>query len=217
MLASILNDGPTGHVRASIAKPVASDLPRGLTARSTRTLLGGPAARPSSRRLAWFVGRHRETPETLGDRMKDDRKGVVVDPEYVHALGTATLSFASCEWQVVWCCEKIRPGSLAKITAEEMTAGQIAEHFADVARNMRKGKQREELKQLAQTFLRLVSTRNDIVHGKPCTGPNGKTRLSGSTKVIEISDLEDAADSFMECSGKLNRLFYGFLHTYVPL
>jgi len=149
--------------------------------------------------------------------MKDDRKGVVVDPEYVHALGTATLSFASCEWQVVWCCEKIRPGSLAKITAEEMTAGQIAEHFADVARNMRKGKQREELKQLAQTFLRLVSTRNDIVHGKPCTGPNGKTRLSGSTKVIEISDLEDAADSFMECSGKLNRLFYGFLHTYVPL
>src|SRR5207248_4639620 len=28
-----------------------------LTSRSTRTLLGGPAARPSSRRLAWFVRR----------------------------------------------------------------------------------------------------------------------------------------------------------------
>src|SRR5207253_6380196 len=30
-----------------------------LTSRSTRTLLGGPTARPSSRRLAWFVRRHR--------------------------------------------------------------------------------------------------------------------------------------------------------------
>src|SRR5439155_16377165 len=31
----------------------------GLTTRSTRTLLGGPSARPSSRRLAWFVRAHR--------------------------------------------------------------------------------------------------------------------------------------------------------------
>jgi hypothetical protein len=30
---------------------------RGLTSRLTRTRLGGPAARPSSRRLAWFVRR----------------------------------------------------------------------------------------------------------------------------------------------------------------
>src|SRR5439155_22783162 len=29
------------------------------TSRLTRTLLGGPAARPSSRRLAWFVRRHK--------------------------------------------------------------------------------------------------------------------------------------------------------------
>jgi hypothetical protein len=66
-----------------------------------------------------------------------------------------------------------------------------------------------------QTFAHLVTVRNNIIHGKPCAGSSGETRLSGS-KVIEISDLEDAADSFMECSGKLNRFFYGFLATYVP-
>ena len=147
--------------------------------------------------------------------MKDDRKRQPVKSDYVEALGMATFSFASCEWQIAWCCEKIRPGSLTKIVSEEMTAGTIADCFINVSRNMPKSKERHELSEAAQTFKCLVIERNKIIHGKPCTGPNGEPRLSG-VNVIEISALEDAADAFSACSIELNRLLYGFLSTYRP-
>lgn len=146
---------------------------------------------------------------------KDDRLRSPVKPDYVEALGRAAFIFATCEWQVVWCCEKIRPGSLRKIIGEELTAGKIAKRFIDVCRNMPRSKERETLVAAAQRFSDLVIVRNNILHGKPCTGPNGEARLSGSG-VIEISDLEDAADSFLECSSQLNAFFYGFLSTYRP-
>jgi hypothetical protein len=147
--------------------------------------------------------------------VKDDRKREPVKADYVHALGLAAYGFASCEWQVVWCCEKIRPGSLNKIVGDELTAGKIAKVFVDLTRNMPKSRQREELSRAAQTFIDLVETRNKILHGKPCTGPTGDARLSAK-KILEISDLEDAADSFTACGIELNRLFYGFLATYKP-
>ena len=144
--------------------------------------------------------------------MKDDRKREPVKADYVHALGLAAYSFASCEWQVVWCCEKIRPGSLNKFVGKELTAGKIAKVFIDLTRNMPKSEKRAELIRSAQTFAGLVRSRNAILHGKPCTGPTGDVRLSAN-KVLELSDLEDAADSFSACSIELNRLFYGFLST----
>jgi hypothetical protein len=147
--------------------------------------------------------------------VKDDRKRGQVKADYVHALGLAAYAFASCEWQVVWCCEKIRPGSLKKIIGGELTAGKIAKVFVDLARNMPKCLEREELSRAAETFIGLVETRNAILHGKPCTGPSGDARLSAK-KILEISDLEDAADSFTACGIELNRLFYGFLSTYAP-
>jgi hypothetical protein len=138
-----------------------------------------------------------------------------VNPDYVEALGMAAWSFASLEWQVVWCCAKIRPGSITRIVGQEMTAGTIAKCFIDLTRNMPKSKGRVELENLAAAFAQLVQSRNSILHGKPCTGPNGEARLS-SQNVIEIPALEDAADAFATCSGKLNEIFYGFLSTYVP-
>ena len=142
--------------------------------------------------------------------MKNDRLRSAVKSDYVEALGRATYCFASCEWQVAWCSEHIKPGSLDKIAREEMTAGTIAKRFKDICRNMPPSKEREELQQLADTFLALVGVRNDILHGKPCTGPNGESRLSG-TKVHEIGNLEDAADAFSECGAGLNQLSYGYL------
>ncbi|MDT7526960.1 hypothetical protein NOG12_12850 [Pseudidiomarina sp. GXY010] len=147
--------------------------------------------------------------------MSDERKLIPADPEYLSALGLATYAFARCEWQVVWCSEKVYPGSVAKITSEEMTAGTIGKYFANIVRNMPKSKEREELSSLASEFLALVNERNRIIHGKPCTAPSGAQRLSG-TGIIEISDLEQAADAFTVCAGKLNSLFYGFLQSYVP-
>nr|WP_288256503.1 hypothetical protein [uncultured Pseudomonas sp.] len=147
--------------------------------------------------------------------MKGDRLRSPVKLDYIEALGRATYTFASLEWQVVWCAEKIQPSSIRKIVDKEMTAGTIANFFVNVVRNMPKIPEREELAILAARFMELVKVRNNIIHGKPCTGPNGESRLSGN-KVIEIPDLEQAADDFVECGGKLNSLYYGFLKTYEP-
>jgi hypothetical protein len=80
---------------------------------------------------------------------------------------------------------------------------------------MPKSAARDELNAAAQEFAGLVQIRNNILHGKPCTGANGDARLS-SGKVLEIADLEDAADAFSECSSKVNGLLHGFFKTYVP-
>lgn len=147
--------------------------------------------------------------------MKNDRLRQPVKGDYTNALGQAAYCFSICEWQVVWCCERICPGSLRKTVDDELTAGKIAKRFLDLTRNMPPSVDRERLKQSASCFAHLVEDRNEILHGKPCTGPNGEARLSGM-KVLEISDLEDAADAFSECSINLNDLFYGFLSTYKP-
>lgn len=147
--------------------------------------------------------------------MKDARLRQAVKSDYLLVLGQAAYCFALCEWQVVWCCEKIRPGSLHKIVGEELTAGKIAKRFLDVTRNMPPSAGREKLKASAERFATLVKMRNWILHGKPCTGPNGESRLS-SSKVLEISHLEDGADAFSQCSIELNEQFYGFLASYQP-
>lgn len=139
--------------------------------------------------------------------MKEARFRIPVEEDYLLAIGRAVYSFAYLEWQVVWCCEKIRPGSLHRITKEEMTAGKIARVFTNVARNMRPSPLRDELANFAARFSELVKTRNQIVHGKPCTGPNGQARLSADS-IWEIPALEDAADQFAQCSIELNDLYY---------
>ncbi|MEM9505988.1 MAG: hypothetical protein AAGA01_18785 [Cyanobacteria bacterium P01_E01_bin.43] len=142
--------------------------------------------------------------------MPKDRLCIPVDEQYVSALGLATYAFARCEWQVVWCCEKIKPGSVGKIVANEMTAGKIGQYFANLVRNMPKSSGRDDLAEAAEEFNRLVLERNRIIHGKPCTSSEGQQRLS-SNGIIEISNLEEAADAFAACGGKLNSIFYGFL------
>jgi hypothetical protein len=147
--------------------------------------------------------------------MKDDRLRSPVKPDYMAAIGLAAYAFTTREWQVVWCSEKIRPGSLDKLVGEERTAGKIAKFFMDLTRSMPKSREREELKAAAAEFSRLVLVRNSILHGKPCTGRCGEARLS-SGMVLELVYLEDAADAFTACGIELSRLFYGFLSTYIP-
>ena len=145
--------------------------------------------------------------------MTNDRLRSPVKIDYVEALGRAAYTFATLEWQVVWCAGRISPGFINKVVDQEMTAGTIANKFFNLTRNMPRAPEREELMALASRFRELVSVRNNIFHGKPCTGPNGEPRLSGNN-VIEIPDLENAADVFVECSSGLNTLFYGFLQTF---
>ena len=147
--------------------------------------------------------------------MKNDRLRSPVKNDYINAVGLAAFTFATCEWQVVWCSERIKPGSLNELVEDQRTAGKIAQFFVNLTRNMPRSKEREELRTAAEEFVRLVNIRNAIVHGKPCIGPNGEARLSCGD-VLEIVYLENAADEFTACAAELNRLFYGFLSTYVP-
>jgi hypothetical protein len=147
--------------------------------------------------------------------MKDDRLRQPIKSDYMEALGTATFCFALCEWNAAYCAERIRPGSLRAFISDELTAGRIAKKLIDLARNMPKSAAREQLVAAAQAFADLVPLRNNILHGKPCTGPNGEARLS-TGKVFEISDLHDAADAFSACSSNLNRSLHGFLSSYTP-
>ena len=145
--------------------------------------------------------------------MSNARLHVPVDDDYLHALGMATFVFARLEWQAVWCCERIKPGFARNVVAKKMTAGKIGKKFKNVVRSMPRSKGREELEVAAARFCELVEERNAIMHGKPCTGPNGKQRLSRN-QIVEIPDLEDVADAFAECGSELNNLYYGFLKQY---
>jgi hypothetical protein len=147
--------------------------------------------------------------------MKDARLCQAVKQDYLLALGHATYCFALCEWQVVWCSDKLSPGSVTKFVGEKLEAGKIAKRFLDLTRNMPPSRERETLRSLATRFAELVKLRNQIVHGKPCTGPSGDSRLSAGD-IIEIPDLEKAADDFSQCSIELNEQFYGFLTNYKP-
>lgn len=135
--------------------------------------------------------------------------------DYAEALGWAVYCFTILEWNVVWSCERIRPGSLRTILDDELTAGRIAKRFLDLSRNMPKSRERAEIEDAARQFAGLINLRNNIVHGKPCTGPNGDARLSHEN-VLEIADLHSAADAFSACSTKINGILHGFLKTYVP-
>jgi hypothetical protein len=147
--------------------------------------------------------------------MKGERLRQPIDHEYVGALGVAAFCFTICEWNAVYCAERIRPGALRSILKDELTAGKIAKKLLNLTRNMPKSKEREELIAAAQSFMDIVPLRNRILHGKPCTNPNGKARLSNAN-ILEIADLEKAADAFSACSIELNRLLHGFLSTYEP-
>lgn len=147
--------------------------------------------------------------------MSGERLRQPIKPEYAHALGVATFCFVMCEWNAVYCAERIKPGSLNKFVEDELTAGRIAKKLLDLARNMVPSKERAEVIAAAQSFSDIVPLRNSILHGKPCTGPDGAARLSGSN-VLEIVDLENAADTFSACSIELNHLLHGFLAGYTP-
>ncbi len=148
--------------------------------------------------------------------MKNDRLRSPVRGDYTVALGQAGFSFATCEWNVAWCCERISPGSLERISADRLTAGGIATKFRNLVRNMPPSDERATLARLATEFAEVVELRNRIVHGAPCTGPNGEARLSNGA-VFEISDLEDAADRFEACSIELNGMLHGFLSSYAAI
>ncbi len=141
--------------------------------------------------------------------MKDDRLRVPIDSVYVEALGRATYVFATLEWDAVWCCERMEPGYIRKLSRK--TAGVIADDLVSLSKKRPSAQLRKDCLGPASEFKSLVEVRNGIVHGKPGTAPSGEQRLFRDGNAWTPAMINDAADSFAACSSLLNALLYNQL------
>ena len=141
--------------------------------------------------------------------MKDDRLRVPVDDPYVVALGQITYGFAVLEWNAVWCAERLNPGFIANL--KKKPAGTIARELVALLNRIADPTVKAACEPPVNDFLKLVDTRNGILHGKPGTAPDQSQRLFRHGTAWHTADLHDAADEFAECSVRLNALLYGEL------
>jgi hypothetical protein len=140
--------------------------------------------------------------------MKDDRRRVSFETDYVAAIGLAMFTFARLEWDAIWCIEKMNPGSIS--TMSDRTAGGIAKELVRLV--MARGLPQEDpFIVAANDFQRLVGTRNAIAHGKPGTAPDGGQRLFRDGVAWTIEGLNSAADEFTDCQIRMNDILYGYL------
>ncbi|UMY63918.1 hypothetical protein [Pseudomonas sp. LS.1a] len=138
--------------------------------------------------------------------MKDDRLSIPMDPGYAAALGVALYAFGRLEWDVIWCCERMEPGSITKLT--ELTSGVVKKRFRKLSEQIEDDALRTSLLQAADQFDPLVDIRNDFVHGNPFTDSDGGQRVGGKNGTWTVERLEEAADEFTTCS----RVFNAFVH-----
>ncbi len=141
--------------------------------------------------------------------MKNDRNRIPVEERYVEALGRATYVFATLEWNAVWCCERIKPGYVAKLGRK--TAGDVARDLISRLSRIGDVTVRQACNGPAHEFHRLVKVRNALLHGKPGTADDNAQRLFDQGKPWSPEMIDDAADEFAACSITLNALLHGEL------
>jgi hypothetical protein len=141
--------------------------------------------------------------------LADERLHVPVDPGYAAALGLAIYCFASLEWNAVWCCERMEPGSIADL--EDRTAGRVADTLSHLVKQLPISAEQLELQSAAADFRFLVGTRNNLVHAKPGTAADGAQALFRHGDQWTHAELQGVADAFTACSARLNKALHGFL------
>lgn len=139
--------------------------------------------------------------------MPDERLRVSIHPDYASAIGLAVYCFASLEWNAVWCCEQIEPGSIDRL--EDRTAGRVADTLAHLVGRLPASEDKLELHQAAINFRNLVATRNNLVHAKPATASDGSQGLFRHGDQWTIDELQKTADAFTRCSLSLNGALHG--------
>jgi hypothetical protein len=133
--------------------------------------------------------------------LKQGRSSIPVDPAYASALGLAVYCFASLEWNAVLTCERLEPGSMEGL--EDRTAGRVADTLVHLAKPLGGSEANLELQRAAADFRFLVGTRNNLVHAKPGSTPDGAQRLFRHGDPWTLAELEGVADAFAACSARL--------------
>lgn len=141
--------------------------------------------------------------------MTDERFLLSVHPDYTSGIGLAVYCFAQLEWNAVWCCERIGPGSVTEL--EDRTAGRVADTLLHLVKRLGGSAEEQDLKDAAADFRALVATRNNLVHAKPGTSVGGEQALYRHGDQWLLSELENVADAFTICSTRLNNALHGIL------
>lgn len=142
--------------------------------------------------------------------MSDERLTIPVHPDYTSALGLAVYCFARLEWNAVWCCERIEPGSIESL--EERTAGRVADTLVHLVKRLGNSEEQAKLQTAAAEFRFLVGSRNNLVHAKPGTALDGAQGLFRHGDHWTVAELEGVADAFSATSMRLNQALHGLLH-----
>ncbi len=143
--------------------------------------------------------------------MTDERLRVPVHPDYASALGLAVYCFANLEWNAVWCCERIEPGSIDNLA--DRTAGRVADTLLHLIGGLGHSVDQSNLQAAATDFRFLVGTRNNLVHSKPGTAPSGEQALFRHGDPWTIAELEGVADAFTACSVRLDQALHAYFKT----
>jgi hypothetical protein len=138
-----------------------------------------------------------------------ERLRIQVDPAYASALGLAVYCFAILEWNAVWCCERMEPGSIENL--EDRTAGRVADTLLHLVQRLNPSKEQAELRKASEAFRSLVGTRNNLVHAKPGTAADGEQRLYRHGDEWTPAELEAVADAFAKCGIQLGRALHVLL------
>ncbi|MEO1173000.1 MAG: hypothetical protein AAFX94_13265 [Myxococcota bacterium] len=143
--------------------------------------------------------------------MSDERLRVPLDEKYERELGRALYVFATCEWNVAWCTERLQPGYLGSIERQKKTAGRIASDFAGVVQVATDPKTQTRLAALAADFSNLVADRNALFHAKPGTTSTGDQRLFRDSAPWGLHQISDFSDRVAACSQALNQILHNEL------
>jgi len=84
----------------------------------------------------------------------NDRLRVSVEESYAESIGLAVFCFADLEWNVVWYCDRLVPGSINSLA--DQTAGLIAKQFTKMVAEVIDTPLRNQLSLLASRFEELV-------------------------------------------------------------
>jgi len=127
-----------------------------------------------------------------------------VDHEYTSALGRAVFAFARLEANAIWCCELLRPGSIAEL--ENRTAGRVADTLRSLVGDMAASASRDALDSAAADFQAFVSTRNNLLHARPAQDEHGAPVLMRDGDPWRIAEMDAVTAAFTVCADRLANL-----------
>jgi hypothetical protein len=116
------------------------------------------------------------------------------DPGYVAKLGAALYAFQSVEWVMIEILGKLRTDRGARWSAGR-TSGQIARALRDALLMAR------DPQSLGEKWIQLTETRDDIVHARPATDPDGRQRLfrwAPTRQAVARFITDDDLDGFIQ-------------------